>query len=467
MRSLAPPDRLIVFAGEQLWAPIDALAQWGDRLAQAHLLVMHGGEVAGGPADRLRDFIRASFPRVEVVTHKPLNDDAPSELLERLDAIVTTEGRWLVDASGATRLLFAGLAQAVAAGAAPPVIHREPDGPWYELGPAGEARLLDDVDVDAAERFTVEDLLTVTWGDEDRQARVLHSEVEPEVMAAARRAWDGVPWEEAFDTAVAQLEAAVGRSLSKGRLFETFVVSLVREMGIDADDVAISASLFDGSIPVQEVDVVVNSHGRLHVVDCKLTSEKDDEKNRLSIGDQIRTAYATRRLLGDGGDQFILLRPQRVVPEHFRRLCRDYDIQVIDQAVLEEESLPAALERLLRGGGRAVGPRMTRTGVVRVPVRSQVVEVHAEFVQSREPVRVYDLEPVCAVKVSTTANVPDLRRRMTRVVGDRGEVVGAYRNHGSKRQATILVRPFHDHRDELLALLAALTVETLEGRRLS
>jgi hypothetical protein len=70
------------------------------------------------------------------------------------------------------------------------------------------------------------------------------------------------------------------------------------------------------------------------------------------LSTQIREAFTTKRLLGDGGDQFIFLRPNLVMSEEFRSLCREYGLIVVDKPALARDPLPRVLERLLRPPSR-------------------------------------------------------------------------------------------------------------------
>ena len=81
-------------------------------------------------------------------------------------------------------------------------------------------------------------------------------------------------------------------------------MATVRLLGVDADDVLVGTKLAHEGSAVQEVDVVVNSGGRLHVIDCKLTTSRQAE---LPVGSQIREAATTKFHLGDGAAKVVLL----------------------------------------------------------------------------------------------------------------------------------------------------------------
>lgn len=342
MQFLKSPQGLIIFTGDCLWPQLDALAQWGNGLREVCVIAAHGDEVAGGAADRITAFITDFFPGVRTRVLGPVLDDSPADILATVEEGAAPGKTWLLEASGGSRLMFAG---ALLAGESMPhvkVVVRDADGPWYHVAPGGQARQLEGTDPRAADRFTVESLLDVTWSDDERNARVIEAVVEPEVLAAAEAVLAGAEWRDAFGSALAALRTREpGTPQSEGRIFERFILALVRAMGVQSDDVALSATLFDGMKAVQEVDVVVNSFGRLHVIDCKLL----DRAHALPLGVQIREAYTTRRHLGDGADQYILLRPNDTIEEEFLSLCRAYDIRVVDRTVLEREPLVEVLRR--------------------------------------------------------------------------------------------------------------------------
>lgn len=458
------PTSLLVFAGRRLWPQVDALAQWGDSLTRVHIVGYDGLEGPGGPADRLAHFIAVSLPHL-LVTSESVAADDPGDVLDVLKRIDSQSTKTddgpntepgsvglLVDASGMTRLASHAVSQFLARREHVPVIYRSASGPWHRLLPEGRIARVGGTRPDAIDRFTVADLLALTWSDAERSARVKPIEIAPEVEAAATRAIAGADWEGSF---LAALRTVSGRSptrVAQGPLFESFVVSMVRQFGVQADDVAISAMLFDGHRAVQEVDVVVNASGRLHVIDCKLI----EEERALPIGEQIRSAFTTREHLGDGADQVILLRPNMVFDDEFLSLSAQYGIEVVDKAVLSESPLPDVLRELLLGPPReAPGPSPHLRPTVRVPVRGRVVDLRAEFVQSREPVRLYDFDQYIVLVAHTdkSDNTDELARQLELVLGGAGQVLARRRNQTRNRFTALIQTSL----SEPAAALSALT----------
>jgi hypothetical protein len=455
MEQLGTPQGLILFASDRLWPQLDALAQWGKKASSIHLFTCLGDEGEGGPADRLALFIATSFPKVALIRHEPVSPDDPAELLAQVESVIEQEGSWLVETSGTTRLVYAGIAQLLQRHPDLSVLHREADGPWYQIGPDGGAWLVENVDPDAMEQFTVEGLLGVTWSDEERAARVMHSKINPAISEAARRVVEGADWESEFNHAIAFLNSVRDTHVSQGHLFETFVMAICRHMGVDADDVVRSAILWDGAEQVQEVDVVVNSHGRLHVIDCKLTTDEMDPR----IGDQIRSAYATAQFLGDGADQVILLRPNRVINESFRSLADAYGIQIIDSLTLQETGLADVLYRMLRAD-QPVSTRDSKAPQhVRVPLRFGLVDLHAEFVQSRDNFRLYDLNTHVVLKAATRLTTDRIVAEVLRATDGMVQVMGQNRNNARTIVTLVLALPT-EQRDVIRTQLSAVVLPT-------
>jgi hypothetical protein len=209
----------------------------------------------------------------------------------------------------------------------------------------GVERPLTDLDSRAMDAFAAADLLQVTWADERFEVLVRSTSVEPEIDAAARRSVSGANWRTEFEAATYKLRdrPRLGHG-SQGFLFERFVLATVRALGVQADDVLIGSLLTHGAQRVQEVDVVVNSGGRLHVIDCKLTATGDGVPPAV----QLRDGDATGHHLADGAEQYILLRPNWVADDGIRALADRFGIRIVDRTALARHNLPEVLAGLLR-----------------------------------------------------------------------------------------------------------------------
>lgn len=344
---LSAATGLIALVGEQLSWDLDALGHWGNQLKRIVLIGTRRDWGDGGPGTRLTAFIARNVPHVDVETIV-VPAHSPADVAAAIDAsLVGSADRWLVSLSGGTRLMFAGAWAAAAGHPRVDVVYRDERMPWHVLAADGARVKLDGLDQRATERFSAADLLTAMWGDRDFDVVARQSEIQPEIARAAKRAVEGSPWRDEFDLAVTAVRKRLGRrtgSAQSGFLFENFVMATVRLLGVDADDVLVGTKLAHGGSAVQEVDVVVNSGGRLHVLDCKLTTGKQAE---VPVGSQIREAATTKFHLGDGATQMVLLRPNWLLPPTFRGLIRTLQLRIVDRESLARESLPVVLARLL------------------------------------------------------------------------------------------------------------------------
>ena len=417
-----------------MWPEIEALARWGDEVNRVVILPVDGHQEDGGAADRLMQFGSKNFPDVVFSRTAPIDAHVPTQVVTAIREQIGDDERWLICGSGGTRLMFLGGLLAAQQMPQVELVCRDSEGPWFQVQPTGETRPLEGFDPQLTERFTVGDLLRVTWSDEERDATILDHEIDESIQRAATATIAGAPWDVEFGKAHQTLEATTGSKVSQGPIFEQFVLSLVRGMGVQADDVGINAVLFDAAKPVQEVDVVVNTGGRLHVIDCKLSAETA----QVPIGTQIRDAFATRRHIGDGADQYIMLRPSVIVGEEFRSLCAAYNIQVIDQHTLNYEPLPIALAKLL-------DPPLTFDRSVQAPpvppersVPEGVLDMVPEIARSGSKAQVFNFGSIVVVKINSSLRHEDVRRRVLQIVNGEAEVI-SLRRHGANTAFIVLI----------------------------
>lgn len=337
---ITPPTHLALVVEDHLWPHLDSLAQWRDTLQHVTLVTTHGNEVRRGPAARLQQFMEKNLPGVRTQVTSPVNDDAPSELYAALNAVVGS-GQWVVNASGVPSLMLLGAARFAQSRPDVPVLHREGEGPWYRLtdAPGGDPVNLGPLDRSALDEFRALDLVKVTWGDEERTVHATPARPSTHFVGAARRCVSGEHWESAFR----QAQASTPRRLriDDGFAFELFVMAIIRELGVDEDDIVLGAKLFHRR-SLQEVDVIAQANGRLHLVDCKIGA-----KALNPVGMQIREAFATQEHLGDDAGRVMLLRPRMRVSEEMEALAREYDVVVVDAPVLEQRNLPDVLATFL------------------------------------------------------------------------------------------------------------------------
>lgn len=337
------PTHLVLLAGDSLWPHLDSLAQWRGSLERVVLVPPHGAEAAGGPVQRLRTFVNRTLPGVAVSVTAPVNDDAPAELEAVLGSLVDAapEGSWMVNASGATTLMVVGADRVARTRPDVAVVFRDEFGPWYRLDADGAVQI--ETDADALDDVNVVELLRATWSDADNSVklRAVHeSRPSREMVGAARRCIAGTDAMEAFADAFDRMKRH--RDVEWGFEFEKFVVALLHEFGLDHTDVVLGATLLHRRRAVQEIDVVAQVNGRLHLIDCKAGTAL-----YAPIGMQIREAVATQEQLGDDSSRVMLLRPQMPLLEENRSFAHSLDVGVVDANRLREVSLPDALRAFL------------------------------------------------------------------------------------------------------------------------
>jgi hypothetical protein len=92
---------------------------------------------------------------------------------------------------------------------------------------------------------------------------------------------------------------------------------------------------------------------------------------------------------------------------------------------------------------------------VRLPEADGVIDLHSEFVQSREPHRLYDLGPVLVVKASLSRRITVAKARASaeRALAGMAVVVDVAQN-SNKTTLTVTVRPFKQHRATVREVLS-------------
>jgi hypothetical protein len=327
-----------------LWWDLEAIAHWGAGLERVLIVGGSRADAPGRAGDRLLRFISTNLPAANVETEwieKPSSQSVRDAIGKRLS---DQSLAWIVSGAGGTRSMSLGAYLASADHPHSTFVLRDEDDGWRRVDDGVEHPLAG-LDPRATDVFAAADLLRVTWADERFEVVVRPTSVEPEIDAAAQRSVAGSPWRTEFEAATYKLRNRTGsRHGAHGFLFERFVLATVRALGVHADDVLIGSLLTHGAQRVQEVDVVVNSGGRLHVIDCKLSSTGGGVPPAV----QLREGDATGHHLADGAEQYILLRPNWVVDQGIAALAQRLGIQILDRTTLTGHNPPDLLAVLLR-----------------------------------------------------------------------------------------------------------------------
>ncbi len=327
------PTAMVVLASEQLWPNIHGLAYWNTNLRYLFICSTKDPKSAV-PAERLeslcQELRKEVWPNLQEV-HRP--DGIGMQPQEVFALVMNWRNahpgeRWLLNASGGTKLMHDGLLPLVGQEDTE-VVYRELKGPWYRFrpGPILETETFH-LPADITDGLSVEALIRAQW----HLKGATISFGDPGVVIDWRRAiaegtrtrwnWPAV-------------SNALGLKMKSGPLFEWLIEAICVEMGLTqitrnvkrAPVKVVGAQQGD----LQEIDRVVNHAGRLVILDCKLIDEDGEEERGEPITSQIRQAAHTRRDLGGLGADLVLIRPNRVLNGDQRALAEAYGLTVIDR----------------------------------------------------------------------------------------------------------------------------------------
>jgi Holliday junction resolvase-like predicted endonuclease len=328
------PTAMLVLASEQLWPNIHGLAQWGHALRR--LVVCHtSARQSAVPADRLAVLAPTVWPRTgtePLAVHlAPLAGMQPQEVFAAVLGWLQNHPteRWLLNASGGTKLMHDGLLPFVGRDGVE-IVYRELSGEWFRFGPgfapgtAATQRIT--VPADATDRIPVDKLVQAQW-----QAPNTRIEFGPpsQPLDVLRLTREGVAahwnWREAFR------RAGDPSAEQSGFLFERYIAAALLALGVTNLACNVRRRALGAGVDQQEIDLVANHGGRLTILDCKLRTEEEEEEGLVeSITSQIRQAAHTRRELGGLGASLVLLRPNRLFSGDERALAEACGLTVLD-----------------------------------------------------------------------------------------------------------------------------------------
>lgn len=323
---------MVILASEQLWPNLDGFLQWNAKISIDHLFLYYTKDLkrSKAPARKLELLVREIAPRCQ--TH-PLVEPGgaqPADVtlaIERWQLEVQAD-RWILNATGGTKIMAAGVFRFVGE-ADCTIIYRELDGHWYELRRGSDDRSIASHSIeskaDLTDRIPVKQLLRLQAEIPEDAVIETHNAKKLPVFEIARAGlkcdWD---WSLAF------ADAGVKAGDRGGFLFEQFVAAGLIELGVQNLACNVLVKSADGK-PLQELDIVCNTAGRIVVIDCKLRSEEEEQVGRVeAVTSQIRQAATTRRSFGGLAAAYVMVRPNRVFAAPERALASANNIQVID-----------------------------------------------------------------------------------------------------------------------------------------
>lgn len=323
-----PPQGLIVLASEQLWPNLHSLEHYGQDLRLLCIFTSKDERRSIGPAKRLAEFAKTRFPDVVVNQSEPSDANDISRVSGQIRRWISQHPnyRWIINATGGNKLMFAGTLPFVHQPAVQ-VIYREFSG-WYKLTPCtvGGEILSQPFDISPTitDHIPIRLLLNATWeipeGKTEAENPVTDlplSQLFKQYFANQR------DWRKAF--AACKVET----SLQGGLLFEQVVSSIVAQLGVRNLVVNAKRTGSAGSHQ-QEIDLVANHAGRVWIIDCKLRSQEEEGSTIEGITSQIRQADVTRRNLGGLDARLLMLRPNRPFSPDQRELAKAYRLDVLD-----------------------------------------------------------------------------------------------------------------------------------------
>lgn len=320
---------MVVLASEQLWPNILALVHWQkDAGGLGDLCIYYTDDPhrSADPARRFAAFCQRLYPPIRVHLPRRAGESSARGVLEQI-AQWQEElpgRRWIIHATGGTKLMFAGAVQAAALPDTQ-VVYRELSGQWYRITHQDGGI----VAVPLAVADTETDFLPV------QPLIEVHYCPRPEAR------WEMVPAQRLPIAQLTQAGVALDWNWPKmfchcglrgdqpaGFLFEQFVAACLLELGIA--QVALNARLTLGAGQcLQEIDILANHHGRLLIVDCKLRTAAEEGSRVEGFTSQVRQADTIRRQIGGSAAKFLLLRPGRFLSEAETQLAESFHLDVL------------------------------------------------------------------------------------------------------------------------------------------
>ncbi|MGQ9763124.1 MAG: hypothetical protein ACUVQH_14560 [Thermogutta sp.] len=359
-----PAQAMVVLASEQIWPNIHGLVHWHRyEGGLSDLCIYHTEDENRSriPAERLAhlcrelygDAIRIHFPQNSSSIFEESHDylsptdkaghpetDSPGNPIDTPRTRITPQAvreevrrwhaelpgrRWIVNATGGTKLMFSGALECIRLPDTQIVYRELGERQWYQIEQTADGLRVFPISISPGETDEVPVKLLLTtqaqmpqggrWDCSKPQRLPLKKIVE----AGIQTQWD---WQKAF--------AACGLQAKEysGFLFEKFVAATLLELGIS--NVVINAKWSGPQDQVmQEIDIVANHRGRLLIIDCKLRSKTQGE-SEATVAAQIRQAAATCRQLGGLSAELLLLRPGRILSEEERTLADAFRLKTLD-----------------------------------------------------------------------------------------------------------------------------------------
>lgn len=326
---------MIVLASKQLWPNLTGLVHWHKNEGGINrLFIYHSNNETESrkPADRLASLCGKLFPEIEVTRLPGPGGILPCDVWQQIRAWMEACPdctRWVVNATGGLKLMFAGAAAMVGRPGCE-VVYRELSS-WYRLmaaasGAVPDATPIRNIDPSESDDLDVVSLVTMQFDDvgtdQWSSAPALDLDIETIVRTGLDHDWD---WQKIFEVCG---YLNLTHENHGPKLFEQFVGALIKAFGVRQTVTNLHLAGPEGR-DIVEIDVVANSSSRLIIVDCKLSNE-DDPKLPPWV-DQVNRGNSQRNQLGGLNARYVLLRPNLEVSAVQRSLAEASRLVLLDK----------------------------------------------------------------------------------------------------------------------------------------
>lgn len=362
---------MICFASEQVWPNLQAIIHWmRHEHGLSHLFIYHTDDeqFSKAPANRLAAFIKKLFPRLAV--HTGGADMSPAHIADHVRSWIHTlpHGSNIVfNITCGTKLMTCGGVY-FAGHPGFRLIYREREGQWYTV-----SRLSDDsplslapfsIPASCTDHISPLDLLELQ-GHVHQELRWHADEVVSLPVLDVTKHFLTCNW----DLHRVSRRYGVNGSQQPGYFFEHYIASLVKAFGISSALMNVRL-LPDKGNPLDEIDVLANSSGRLLFIECKWA-----HNNTEPLVSQLERAAQRRRTFGGLAAHFLVIRPLKELSRSHAQLANLIGVTVIDRNSMS--SLISTLARLLQ---RTITPELAQ---IEHLFRTHTIPSPANFAKKR------------------------------------------------------------------------------------
>jgi len=304
------PVVLVVLASEQLWPNLESICLYRESLR--HLVILHTSDrhKSGQPAQALAAIAQKQFNiEAERMRVGPQPRDVTAAVAQVIRRFKEGPEGIVLNATCGTKLMTAGILRWVdAPGTA--TIYREFEGTWYRLRRDRDGRSITAAalrtEPNPTDVLDIRLLLKVAWSPvkaEVDAADLPDLPIDQIAATLAKHAREGRrAWIRAFRQVAPGHMKKRSRPSDAGGLFEAFVAGCVRQLG--ATNGILNVEFRRGHTSLQELDVVVNSGGRIVIVDCKIGRPSGDLR-------LLQEAAQIRQQVGGLSAGCVVLRPDK------------------------------------------------------------------------------------------------------------------------------------------------------------